>query len=554
VAAGEGDRARLAVWAGAFGVKQLRGLGGGLTAKGGIRRGPGDAITLTSGMANVREPSLDGQPLATKNVALEWNGVELAPSAGRLAAKWLKIDAGQVAAASAADVAVTWVKTPGLSGKTYVSADLGQVTPVLRRLVGEDKLPAMEGKMTWSASSSGDGGTVSQTGNGAINDIVVGTGQGAFRDRHIEFTYDARVNPQEDSITLEKFTFTSTALSGNITGTIRQWATTRQVDLTGNYQGTWDQLMALAVQFSPGLEEDFSLAGPASGRFALKGPANDLRVTPAWRGMTGNFQAGWTSGTVYGIPVGPAQLLPVMRDGEITLPVTEIASADGKIRVGFVLDARTQPATFRMGPKLQAVENLHVTHDLKWGLLAKMNPLMTGDVDGRASLLLDDLACPLGDNPLPQMTGHGKLDLTQFKMTSNQATGLVDKLFSIVSLGNGTHDVAPTSIVFTIRNGRVEYEDFSMVLDNKFEIKFSGWVGLDDSIDMTISVPATPTFLGTIGLKVPLMDSTNLRVPIHLTGKRSSPKVSVGSVGGGKFDGSSFKKPLDSFLNLVKPK
>jgi hypothetical protein len=79
-------------------------------------------------------------------------------------------------------------------------------------------------------------------------------------------------------------------------------------------------------------------------------------------------------------------------------------------------------------------------------------------------------------------------------------------------------------------------------------------VGLDDSIDMTISVPATPTFLGTIGLKVPLMDSTNLRVPIHLTGKRSSPKVSVGSVGGGKFDGSSFKKPLDSFLNLVKPK
>jgi hypothetical protein len=207
-----------------------------------------------------------------------------------------------------------------------------------------------------------------------------------------------------------------------------------------------------------------------------------------------------------------------------------------------------------MIPRLQAVENFHVSHDFRWGLLAKMNPLMIGDVDGRVSLLLDDLVCPLGEHAIQQMTGHGRLDLTQFKMTSTEPTGLVNKLFSIIDLGSGAHDVAPTSTVFTIRNGRVEYEDFSMVLDNKFELKFSGWVGLDDSIDMTISVPASANFLGKIGLKIPLLDMVNLRVPIHLTGKRSSPKVTMGSIRGGKLDGNSLKGPLDSFLNLIKPK
>jgi len=549
------DLAKIAEWAEAFGVKRLKGLGGILGAKGGIRRTPEGEIALAAGTGLVQNPCVDARLLATKLVTFAWTGVDFAPSAGRLSAKAVKIDAGQVATVSASDVAVSWLKTPVLSGKTAVSADLGQVMPVVERLMGEDKLPAMQGKMTWSATTSQDGGIMVQAGSGTVNDIVVGTGEGAFRDTHVEFGYNVRMNSGQDSITLDKVTFTSTALAANMKGTIRQWTTIRQVDLTGSYQGTWEKIMPLVVQFSPGLAGDLSLTGPASGQFALSGPANDPRAKPAWRGMTGNFQAGWTSGKVYGIPVGAAQFKPVMRDGQITLPVTEIASGDGKIRVGFVLDLRTQPATFHMGPQLQAVENLHVSHDFKWGLLSKMNPMMMGDVDGRVSMLLDDLVCPLGDKPLDQMTGHGRLDLAQFKMTSAGPAGLVDKLFSMIDLGDGqAHNVAPTSTVFTIRNGRVEYEDFSLVLDNKYEMAFSGWVGLDDSIDMTITVPATANFLTKLGIKIPLVDMANLRVPVHLTGKRSSPKVSMGSVRGGKFDGSSLKGPLDGFLKLVIPK
>jgi len=556
----EMDIATLSDWAEAFGIKHLKGLGGALQAKGGVKRGPGDAVTLGAGTANIRELTLDGRPTTMKNVAVQWNGVALSPSAGQVAAKSVKLDAtdaaaASVATASASDAAVSWLKALAVNGKTYVAADLGQVSPVLRRLVGEDKLPALEGKLTWSVSAAPDAGAIALVGNGAVNNTQVGTGERAFRDRHVEFAHDLRVNPRENSVTLQRVAFVSTPLSTNIVGTIRQWTTTREVNIQGTYQGTWEQILPLIYQFSPGLADHFVLAGPATGRFTLLGPANDPKVRPPWRGLVGSLQAGWTSGNVYGVPVGQAVLSPTLGDGQVMLPVTEIASGDGKIRLGFVLDLRTPPATFRMTPRLQAVENLYVSHDFKWGMLAKLNPILVGDVEGRVSLMLDDLVCPLGEHALQQMTGHGRLDLAQFKMKSDEPTGLAGKLFSIVDLGEGqVHDVAPTSTVFTIRNGRIEYEDFSLVLDNKFEMRFSGWVGLDDSIDMTVTVPASVNFLSKMGLKIPFVDMVNLRVPIHLTGKRSSPKVTMGKVLGAKFDGSSLTGPLDSFLNLVKPK
>jgi hypothetical protein len=82
--------------------------------------------------------------------------------------------------------------------------------------------------------------------------------------------------------------------------------------------------------------------------------------------------------------------------------------------------------------------------------------------------------------------------------------------------------VKVNGVDFQIHDGKVSYENFAMDM-GVFDLVFSGTIGFDDSMQMSVSVPLNAHFLKTLGVVGPVADSlSGARVPIPLVGTRTN--------------------------------
>jgi hypothetical protein len=187
-----------------------------------------------------------------------------------------------------------------------------------------------------------------------------------------------------------------------------------------------------------------------------------------------------------------------------------------------------------MGESFQALEGLAITRELGHEFLSRVNPIFAEltDVEGRVSVELGDLYLPLGDEIKRSSTGRGRLDLRELKV---RPKGI---LAALVQLGGrqseGQFRVKAQSVDFTIREGRIYYDDFTLMLPDGFDLRFYGSVGFDDTLDLAVSVPVSLGLLERFGVSGPVIDYARIlsgvRVAIPILGTRLKPRLDFSEV------------------------
>ncbi len=506
---------------------------GAVELKNTFNRPAEDKPPISVGNVTFTNLRLDGKSLTGQPIKLKWSGLKLDPEM-----RWMDIASANLESEPsnllAKEVHLVLSDDFKAKGEVEISANLAKGLAFAGQLLKWERTPQIFGDLTWNGVSNYSGGIVRLSGDGEIEELVVGSGERISRQGKVTFDHVTNLDHGKKRITLEKTELVSKALSLKMGGTIDLFGSEWLLDLAGSYEGSWEDLTLLLHEFVPETRAKVLLVGKISEQIRITGPARNPKVRPAFREVKANTALGWARADVFGIPFGQARLSPVLEDAQVRIPKTVIASGDGTVRLAGTIDMQGDDPVFRLPGKVRVLENLELTPQLNKDLLTRFNPIFAelAGVEGRISLETKDLVLPLGENIKKTGSGAGHLDLRKLKV---RPKGILTELLQL-GLG-GPQDQLPVlvrGVDFKIRDGRIEYEDFTLFFPEGFDLKFRGSVGFDDTLDLAVSVPLSVHLLEKLGISGPTADYvrvlSGLRVDIPIIGSRFKHRLDFAKV------------------------
>ena len=541
---------RLGLWD----AKLLRRLGGTARLTVTVDRASAGKPIILAGDGGVIDLQIDGKPVGKTATTFKFAGVELA------AAKTLTVDRASLVSPAgridASNIHCDFGEEFSVDGRIEATGELAEVLTLATPLAGWKEKPDVAGQASWTGNVSTAGDIIEFDGEGKIANFRAGSGAKAVREKLITFAQHFVIDKREDVLTLKKMNVESELVRVSAGGTVKWLATSRVLDVSGSYRGSWERLTKVLHAFRPDLATEVVLSGPAAGEFKITGPLHQPDIEPSFHGLDGSASIGWTEATLWGVPLGAATFKLTFAEGVARLPRTVIDSGEGKVRLGGSVDFTGKTPLLSIPGKRALLENVPINRKLGDSVLSRIIFFLhdSNKLTGRASLTTTDLSVPLGEGARLGATGSGHLDLSDLKIQPGKKS-LLDELFGLASLkATGAKEMTVSGLDFEIREGRVHYENCTVVLAGVYDMKFTGSVGFDDTLEMTVWLPLTPALLQAVGLKVPgglgrVLDNVR-RVPVFIGGTRQKPKLDFSRVNVGEI-----LKLLPNILDsILKPR
>ncbi len=527
------DLAAFSGLAEAFGMDRLKGYSGSVDIS-------ADFACLAAGGPVVSSGNLIADGLHYKNriigdgkANLAWEDLSTPTASEAMKIKLLELDSG-IATAKISDLDIYPGDKATASGKANVTADIQACLDAIAPFAQWKKTPKLAGKLDWFGTAETAGDLLTFLGNGNVAGFRVGEGEKAVVEDLMAFTANIELNNATAGINVKKFHLSSKLLTVNMTGTVEDYKVARKLDFSGHYSGSWQQLTALIHQLAPDTAESVSFAGTTSSDFTITGTAYDPQLRPAYHDVTAQSGIGWDSGNLFGFSIGKALISSSLSDGQLRIPVTEIPAAGGKMRLGGLVDLRTETPLLQMPGKLVLLEDVRINAEVGKQLLSRFVPVFgkLHSLEGEITMTTTDLQFPLGEAIKQSGSGSGVIDLSRIRM---QPEGVMKELLRLGGLGDTEqYDVKASDLNFAVKDGRIHYKDFSLNFADVYDLKFSGSVGFDNTVDAIISVPIKSALLEKLGIKGSTLDFARalegMRVDLRLTGTRDNLKLDYSKI------------------------
>ncbi len=516
--------------AAALGSEELERFGGTIAGRASISQDGGGQAIRSEGTLRGEGLTLDGKPIDRRPVQIAWSGAEIDPARASAQFAAARIE-GTFALVAANSLRIQTGDGIGASGDVEVRADLGECGKLASALAKSASPPQIDGKLRWKAQLVAEGERVRIDGAGEIGQLVVGSGDSAVREEKVDLALSGALDNAARTIRIERAAMQSGLLTAEASGDVREFDRQAALDLRGQYDASWPAITALLHELAPGTSKLVSLRGRSRAEFVANGPLNRAEDDPPFRGLTASTELAWRSADLAGLEVGEAKLTPRLKDGVLTLPRTELAASGGTIRLGGQLNFRRKDPTLTIDKRLVILEKVPITPVLGSELLSRINPifLQMTRIEGDATLAVQDLVFPLGESVKRRGAGTGRLDLRTIRI---QPGGLMADLIALGGFKNEEmYTVRVGALDFAIVDGRVKYDNFALIFPEDFDLRFHGSVGLDDSLDLVVSIPIRPALLKKLGVQGPVLEYakalSKARVDVPIVGTRQNPGIDL---------------------------
>lgn len=527
-----GDLNFLATRADSLGVPALSRYGGSLMVTGSFGRGGADAPIATTGVLTATAVTVDGESILAQPATLTWSGVEIAPASLNITVASAELES-TLASLAARDVRWQPGAKPELAGDLRANADIAPLLRVVSRVTRSDPAPSVRGRLTVDSRITGAGEAITVNGQAQIDQLEVGVGENTVKESRVQLSYDGAVDLSAKRVNVAKCDLVSAPLRANVIGTIERFDSDCVLALRGNYDADWQPLITLLRELAPATADLVVVSGSSASAFELRGPVNVTDDQPSFRGLQTLVGVGWQSARIVGVEMGEARLTPALRDGKLTIPPTTIPAAEGAVNLAGALDFRPGDPTLRIAGRLALIDRVPITPILSSQLLSRINPifLRLAQVEGVVSLSVADVAFPFGASMEKTASGSGVLDLRTLKITPD---ALLSELLALGGVSRERQTVQGGATSLTVKAGRIHYEDFTLVFADDFDLRFRGSVGLDETLDLVVSIPIREALLTKLGVRGPTAEYVKLltgsRVEIPLVGTREQPTLDLGRV------------------------
>ncbi|HUO10008.1 MAG TPA: hypothetical protein VM008_17010 [Phycisphaerae bacterium] len=311
----------------------------------------------------------------------------------------------------------------------------------------------------------------------------------------------------------------------------------------------WQRIQAILGKRMP---EGTTIQGTRTINLHLSGAMAKAPGLGAFKGFTLDpTTIGWDQIATEGLTLGKADIGMQLKDGILTLTPTDIPANEGTMRIAGRVDLNQNPAAYILDKQPQGtplIKGLQLNKDIAAGPLAflplawgagKNSPTL-GSVGGQLNVTLQEAFIPLdADAFKTKGTTSGSLNISNLSTSAPVFTQLLTTLGPIAKITQPDlltiHGGSIPDTPFALANGKVSYQNLTLGTA-KESLQFSGSVGLDKSLAMSVTITAS-------GMHIP--------VPISLGGTTAKPTLTLAPGAGGDQNIGNTVQDLTSGLNQL---
>jgi hypothetical protein len=350
------------------------------------------------------------------------------------------------------------------------------------------------------------------------NLIIVSQGQPPFEQSEVSLVLDARVDPKQKTFNLKKLQLTSPQVK-IYKIEISEVAKADKTLLKGRLDCEYDWAavnpylpQGLVVKGTNKLPIEFSSEYPTGQRQMMLD------------NLTTKGTLGFTQAQYLGLVFDRTEAQIQIQKGFFTiLPFsTKINNGDFYFAgQGDLKHDPNIPIMLRTTQPMQMMKDIQINDQVAAGLLKYVNPIFANalHVNGIANFACERLAIPLASNRQNEIEIIGTVSVDKLRL---QASDLLGQILPLLGVGTSGVDITVRPTKFVLQNGVLSYDDMQVEVGNS-PINFKGAIGLNKSLNMTVTLPYTiEGKTARIG-----RETVSQRISLPLKGTLDKPEIDL---------------------------
>ncbi|MHC4071783.1 MAG: AsmA family protein, partial [Planctomycetota bacterium] len=343
-----------------------------------------------------------------------------------------------------------------------------------------------------------------------------------FEQNEVTLAFEAEVDPNQKAVNVKKLQLDSPQIKIR-KGEFSQLSKDGTTKLAGQAECEydWSAVSALAAPYLP---EGLTLQGKRTDAINFTSEYPTVQADKLLPNLNAEGKVGFEQADYMGLDFGPTDVEIQVQSGVLEVSPFTTTVNEGRFSFAGHADFKEKPPLFRIAKPMQMIKDIKVNDEITNKLLKYVNPLFADavNVSGFANFNCEQLAIPLKAEAKNDAVVIGTISMNRLRM---QGSNLVGQIFT-TSRGDprGTDmTIHPTR--FVLQKGFLRYDNMQIdVGDNP--VNFKGVIGLDKSLDMTVTLPYTSRGrTARIG-----RETSGRRVTLPLKGTVDKPELDMGKL------------------------
>ncbi len=295
------------------------------------------------------------------------------------------------------------------------------------------------------------------------------------------------------------------------------------IKLQGNFDIDYDLavLSAVAAQFLP---EGIKLEGKRKESITFSTECSPDQFDRLLANLNTEFTFGFEKAEYMGLELGPTETNVKITNGLLTIAPFSTNANNGQVNFAASVDLTQSPMLLRTAGPIDMFKDIRISDKVSHKLLIYLNPIFANavNVSGAASLRCEKLTIPLDSGNKKDLEIAGTIKVDNLRLKASELLGQI-----IALSGIGRSDVAITlqPTHFVLENGSLSYTNMQIDIGDN-PVNFSGTIGLDGSLNMTVTLPYTVE--GKIVRTGEEAKETRIQLPLKGTIKK--PEINTGKL------------------------
>jgi hypothetical protein len=248
----------------------------------------------------------------------------------------------------------------------------------------------------------------------------------------------------------------------------------------------WSAVSTIAAPYLP---EDLTLQGKRKDTISFISEYPTGQTDKLMPNLNAKANVGFEKAGYMGLDFGPTDVDIQVQNGLLNIAPFTTTVNEGQFNFAGGADFNQKTALFKTVKPMQMVKDIKINDATTKKLLKYVNPIFADavNVSGIANFNCEQMAIPLSSEAKNEAVVIGTISMNQVSLQTSDLLGQI-----LTLAGGGSRSTVltmhPTKLI--LLKGVLRYDDMQIdVGDNP--INFKGAIGLDKSLDMTVTLPYT---------------------------------------------------------------
>lgn len=348
---------------------------------------------------------------------------------------------------------------------------------------------------------------------------LVSANKKPFEQQEVTLLLDAEINPKEKAIDVKKLQLESPQIKIK-KGEFKKVSQGNKTKLQGAIECEYDWA-AISDAASVFLPEGLEVQGQRKAVIEFKSEYPSDKPQELMANLSGKAKVGFEKANYMGLDSGPTEVDIRIENGLLDIAPFSTTVNNGQLSFAGQADFKQKPTILKTPQPIQIAKDIQINKETSEKLFMYVNPIFANavNISGVANFHCERLALPLASDAKDQLEVIGTISANNLRM---QTSDLLGQILSVTGVSPQGQVITIHPTRFVLQKGILRYDNMQVDIGDK-PINFKGTIGLDKSLDMTVTLPYT--FAGRtarVGAA-----STGERISLPLSGTINKPKLDM---------------------------